>query len=222
MTPSDACAASNAPVQCDAVIRGEAASINARRKKQGRDDIKACPGFGARPADTENEIPDTVGLALSGGGVRSAAFCLGALQSLHLSAALDRIDYLSTVSGGGYIGASLSGAMTVSGGEFPFSNELAKGEAPGVLGGLPPPDAIFVGGGATADGLLDAAWTALPPRGRLVVNAVTIETQAELTRRFTAQGGDLVSINIARADPIGGFHGWRPAMPVVQWSVVKP
>jgi precorrin-6Y C5,15-methyltransferase (decarboxylating) len=99
---------------------------------------------------------------------------------------------------------------------------IIEGEAPRVLGGLPPPNAIFVGGGATADGLLDAAWTALPPRGRLVVNAVTIETQAELTRRFTAQGGDLVSINIARADPVGGFHGWRPAMPVVQWSVVKP
>jgi precorrin-6B C5,15-methyltransferase / cobalt-precorrin-6B C5,C15-methyltransferase len=99
---------------------------------------------------------------------------------------------------------------------------IIEGEAPGVLHGLPPPDAIFVGGGATADGLLDAAWSALPPRGRLVVNAVTIETQAELTRRFSAQGGDLVSINIARADPVGGFHGWRPAMPVVQWSVVKP
>ena len=99
---------------------------------------------------------------------------------------------------------------------------IIEGEAPGVLRGLPPPDAIFVGGGATADGLLDAAWAALRPRGRLVVNAVTIETQAELTRRFAALGGDLVSINMARAGPVGGFHGWRPAMPVVQWSVVKP
>jgi precorrin-6Y C5,15-methyltransferase (decarboxylating) len=43
-----------------------------------------------------------------------------------------------------------------------------------------------------------------------------------LTRRFTVQGGELVSINIAQADPVGGFHGWRPQMPVVQWSVVKP
>jgi precorrin-6Y C5,15-methyltransferase (decarboxylating) len=99
---------------------------------------------------------------------------------------------------------------------------VIEGEAPGVLSGLPAPDAIFVGGGATTEGLLDAAWTALPPRGRLVVNAVTIESQAELTRRFTLYGGDLVSISIARADPVGGFHGWRPAMPVVQWSVTKP
>jgi precorrin-6Y C5,15-methyltransferase (decarboxylating) len=99
---------------------------------------------------------------------------------------------------------------------------IVEGMAPAVLEDLPRPDAIFVGGGATAQGLLDVAWAALAPGGRLVVNGVTIETQAELTRRFTAQGGELVSINIARADPVGGFHGWRPHMPVVQWSIVKP
>jgi precorrin-6B C5,15-methyltransferase / cobalt-precorrin-6B C5,C15-methyltransferase len=99
---------------------------------------------------------------------------------------------------------------------------IVEGVAPDVLEGLPQPDAIFVGGGATVKGLLDVAWAALAPGGRLVVNGVTIETQAELTRRFTAQGGELVSINIAQADPVGGFHGWRPQMPVVQWSIVKP
>ncbi|QDM28378.1 precorrin-6y C5,15-methyltransferase (decarboxylating) subunit CbiE [Tardiphaga sp. vice304] len=100
--------------------------------------------------------------------------------------------------------------------------QIVEGAAPGILHGLPQPDAIFVGGGATNDGVLDAAWSALAPRGRLVVNAVTIETQAELTRRFTALGGELLSFNFARADRIGGFHGWRAAMPVVQWSVIKP
>jgi precorrin-6Y C5,15-methyltransferase (decarboxylating) len=99
---------------------------------------------------------------------------------------------------------------------------IVEGRAPAALEGLPRPDAIFVGGGATAEGVLDAAWAALAPGGRLVVNGVTIETQAELTRRFTAQGGELVSINLAHADPVGGFHGWRPHMPVVQWSIVKP
>jgi precorrin-6Y C5,15-methyltransferase (decarboxylating) len=99
---------------------------------------------------------------------------------------------------------------------------IVEGAAPAVLEGLPQPDAIFVGGGATVKGLLDAAWAALAPGGRLVVNGVTIETQAELTRRFTAQGGELVSINIAHADPVGGFHGWRPDMPIVQWWIVKP
>jgi precorrin-6B C5,15-methyltransferase / cobalt-precorrin-6B C5,C15-methyltransferase len=99
---------------------------------------------------------------------------------------------------------------------------IVEGDAPGALQGLPPPDAVFVGGGGSADGVLDAAWAALAAGGRLVVNAVTLETQAELTRRFTALGGDLVSISLARADRVGGFHGWRPAMPVVQWSVTKP
>jgi precorrin-6Y C5,15-methyltransferase (decarboxylating) len=99
---------------------------------------------------------------------------------------------------------------------------IIEGEAPGALTGLPAPDAVFVGGGASAAGVLDTAWAALAPGGRLVVNAVTIETQAELTQRFTAQGGDLTSISLAHADPVGGFHGWRPAMPVVQWSVTKP
>lgn len=100
--------------------------------------------------------------------------------------------------------------------------QIVEGAAPDILQGLPRPDAIFVGGGATVDGVLDAAWAALAKNGRLVVNAVTIETQAELTRRFTALGGELLSFNFARADRIGGFHGWRAAMPVVQWSVIKP
>jgi precorrin-6Y C5,15-methyltransferase (decarboxylating) len=100
--------------------------------------------------------------------------------------------------------------------------QIVEGAAPDILRGLPRPDAVFVGGGATNDGVLDAAWAALAANGRLVVNAVTIETQAELTRRFTALGGELLSFNFARADRIGGFHGWRAAMPVVQWSVIKP
>lgn len=100
--------------------------------------------------------------------------------------------------------------------------QIVEGAAPDILRGLPQPDAIFIGGGATNDGVLDAAWAALASRGRLIVNAVTIETQAELTRRFTALGGELLSFNFARADRIGGFHGWRAAMPVVQWTVAKP
>ena len=63
---------------------------------------------------------------------------------------------------------------------------------------------------------------ALATGGRLVVNAVTLQGQAELVRRFERQGGDLVQANIARADRVGRFHGWRPAMPVVQWTLEKP
>jgi hypothetical protein len=71
---------------------------------------------------------NVVGLALSGGGIRSASFCLGALQALDKANVIKRIDYLSTVSGGGYIGSSLSAAMTHSRGEFPFRSTLTQDE----------------------------------------------------------------------------------------------
>jgi precorrin-6Y C5,15-methyltransferase (decarboxylating) len=99
---------------------------------------------------------------------------------------------------------------------------IVAGEAPSALAGLPVPDAIFVGGGGGDDGVLDAAIAALRQGGRLVVNAVTVETQTELGRRFTALRGELISIGIAHARPLGGYHGWRPAMPVVQWTWLKP
>jgi precorrin-6B C5,15-methyltransferase / cobalt-precorrin-6B C5,C15-methyltransferase len=99
---------------------------------------------------------------------------------------------------------------------------VVEGEAPGALAGLAPPDAVFVGGGATVAGVLDSVWNGLRPGGRLVVNAVTLETQAEILRRFALHGGELTQIQIARADAIGPFHGWRPAMPVTQWRIRKP
>jgi precorrin-6Y C5,15-methyltransferase (decarboxylating) len=99
---------------------------------------------------------------------------------------------------------------------------LVQGAAPDALAGLPTPDAVFLGGGATVAGALDAALAALRPGGRLVVNGVTIETQADLVRRFGALGGDLRQIQVARAEKVGGFYGFRPAMPVVQWSYAKP
>ncbi len=100
--------------------------------------------------------------------------------------------------------------------------EIVTSAAPAAFAGLPQPQAIFVGGGASDPSLLDAAFAALPSAGRLVVNAVTLETEAELIARFKAHGGELTKIEIARADPIGGFHGWRPARPITQWSVIKP
>lgn len=100
--------------------------------------------------------------------------------------------------------------------------KIVHSAAPAALDGLPRPDAVFIGGGSTNGGVIDAAWAALPSGGRLVVNGITIETQAELTRRFKAHGGDLTMIQISHADPVGGFHGMRPAMPVTQWSVIKP
>ncbi len=98
--------------------------------------------------------------------------------------------------------------------------DLIAGEAPAALAGLEPPDAIFIGGGLTS-GVFDAAWQALKPLGRLVANAVTLESEAELLRLHKYHGGQLVKLSVHRAEPVGGMTGWRPLMPVSQWSVVK-
>ncbi len=100
--------------------------------------------------------------------------------------------------------------------------QIIAGRAPQALAGLQRPDAIFVGGGAGEPGLIDHLYGLLGPRGRLVVNAVTLETQAALTHAYKRIGGELVQIGLAFADPVGRFHGWRAAMPVVQWRAVKP
>ena len=99
--------------------------------------------------------------------------------------------------------------------------DLKLGAAPEALKGLPTPDAVFVGGGASRDGVLDAVWQALPPGGRLVVNAVTLETEAILIAWQARHGGALLRLSVERAGPVGGRTGWRAAMPVVQWSVTK-
>ncbi|MGW7458969.1 precorrin-6y C5,15-methyltransferase (decarboxylating) subunit CbiE [Streptomyces sp. NPDC054797] len=98
---------------------------------------------------------------------------------------------------------------------------VVVGAAPEALVALPAPDAVFIGGGLTAPGLLDAAWAALSPGGRLVVNTVTLESEAVLTDRYRRHGGELVKLAVAHAVPVGGFTGWRQAMAVTQWSVTK-
>lgn len=86
--------------------------------------------------------------------------------------------------------------------------------------GLPDPDAVFVGGGATAE-VVEAAWSALRPHGRIVVHAVTLETEAIALAAFRAHGGELRRITIERALPLGSHLSWTPARPVVQWSCTK-
>lgn len=103
---------------------------------------------------------------------------------------------------------------------------LVEGAAPAALQGLPPPDAVFVGGGAAEPGVLAAVRAVLRPAGRLVVNAVSLETEAVLLESRASVGGTLTRIAISRASPIGGddarMLGWRPAMPIMQWTWVKP
>ena len=98
--------------------------------------------------------------------------------------------------------------------------EIVEGAAPQALAGLPTPDAIFIGGGGDME-IIETAWRALPARGRIVANAVTIETQALLIDAFRRKGGDLVNIAISKARPIGSYHALEPALPVLQWRAAK-
>jgi precorrin-6Y C5,15-methyltransferase (decarboxylating) len=98
---------------------------------------------------------------------------------------------------------------------------VIEGTAPDALAGLERPDAVFVGGGATVPGVLDACWDALRPGGRLVVHGVTAETEAVLLDRYRRHGGELVRLSVERAEPLGSFTGWTPARAVSQWSVTK-
>ncbi len=98
--------------------------------------------------------------------------------------------------------------------------EIIDGAAPDALAGLAPPDAIFIGGGLSPE-VFAACWQALRPLGRLVANAVTLESEAVLMRLHADHGGALVKLNIQRAEPIGALTGWKPMRPVTQWSLVK-
>jgi precorrin-6Y C5,15-methyltransferase (decarboxylating) len=100
--------------------------------------------------------------------------------------------------------------------------QLVESKVPAALAGLPVPDAIFVGGGGSDLGVMDAAIAALKPGGRLVANAVTLQMEAVLLGLHVRFGGELKRIAISRAAPIGSMSGWRPAMPVTQWAWTKP
>jgi precorrin-6Y C5,15-methyltransferase (decarboxylating) len=99
--------------------------------------------------------------------------------------------------------------------------EIVTGRAPDALQGLPAPDAVFVGGGLT-DGVLEAAWRSLNSGGRLVANAVTLESETILLEIFRRLGGELMRLDISRADRVGALHGWRPSMPITHWRITKP
>lgn len=98
------------------------------------------------------------------------------------------------------------------------SLQVVAGKAPEALDGLAAPDAIFIGGGVSVPGALDACVSALRPGGRLVANGVTIETETVLADWHAKLGGSLLRIALERAEPIGGFTGWTPARTVTQWS----
>jgi precorrin-6B C5,15-methyltransferase / cobalt-precorrin-6B C5,C15-methyltransferase len=99
---------------------------------------------------------------------------------------------------------------------------LREGTAPDALDGLPPPDAVFIGGGAADAALRAACWAALPSGGRLVINAVTLETEQAVAACHAVWGGRLTRIGIERLEPIGALQGFAPARVVTQYRAVKP
>ncbi|GAA0937633.1 precorrin-6y C5,15-methyltransferase (decarboxylating) subunit CbiE [Actinocorallia libanotica] len=98
---------------------------------------------------------------------------------------------------------------------------VVHGRAPEALHGLEAPDAVFIGGGATAEGVVDLCWKALKPAGRLVVHGVTLQTEALLLARYAELGGELTRLSVEQAAPLGAFAGWKPARAVTQWSLLK-
>ena len=101
---------------------------------------------------------------------------------------------------------------------------IVQKRAPEAFEGLPPPDAVFIGGGLSDPGVFDAAWAALKPGGRLVANAVSLQSEARLIEYFQRHGGELVRLEVAKAGKAGtgGVFVWRPAAPIIQWRARKP
>ncbi|AVE06910.1 precorrin-6y C5,15-methyltransferase (decarboxylating) subunit CbiE [Pseudomonas palleroniana] len=100
--------------------------------------------------------------------------------------------------------------------------QLVRGKAPEALRGLEAPDAIFIGGGVTRDGVLETCWQQLRPGGRLVANAVTLQSEMTLMNWRAQHGGELTRVHVAQAQPLGEFDTWRQALPITLLEVVKP
>jgi precorrin-6Y C5,15-methyltransferase (decarboxylating) len=98
---------------------------------------------------------------------------------------------------------------------------IVTGAAPDALAGLEPPDAIFIGGGLSTPGLIEACWEALSAGGRLVANAVTVEGEAVLAQWRHTTSGSLRRIAVSRADRMGDRMGWRALAPITQLEAVK-
>jgi precorrin-6Y C5,15-methyltransferase (decarboxylating) len=99
--------------------------------------------------------------------------------------------------------------------------QIVEGKAPTVLECLSTPDAIFIGGGITHEGMFETCWNALRDNGILVANAVTVESEMTILKLHERYGGALSRMSIHQAEPVGRFNGWKPFMPVTQWVISK-
>lgn len=98
---------------------------------------------------------------------------------------------------------------------------ICTGTAPQMFESLPTPNAIFVGGGVSADGVLTASWNSLRTGGCMVAHAVSVEGEATLVKFRREVGGELLRIGCERLDALGSMEGWRPLRSVVMFSAYK-
>ena len=141
------------------------------------------------------------------------------------------IEWLRAIPGGGAVAVERNPARAATIARNAASLgvpglQIITGAAPEALGKIPPKlaplDAIFVGGGIAAPGLLPALWAALRPGGRLVANVVSTEGESTILAWQARHGGELARIALSRAEPLGGHHAWRPLLPVTQLAATKP
>jgi precorrin-6Y C5,15-methyltransferase (decarboxylating) len=100
--------------------------------------------------------------------------------------------------------------------------EIQIGSAPDAVRQLTQPDAVFIGCGTAGEHVIEACWAALKPGGRIVANAVTLESELGLLAAYHGHGGSLTRMSVERAEPVGSRTAWRPAMPIMQWVAKKP
>jgi precorrin-6Y C5,15-methyltransferase (decarboxylating) len=141
----------------------------------------------------------------AGSGSISVEWCLAGGSAFAIEARADRAANIRTNAAA----FGLVNCLTV-----------LEGAAPAALAKLPPPNAVFVGGG-NEQAMFDALWAMIPAGTRLVANAVTLETEALLLAEQSKHGGELMRIELAQAGPLGSMRGWVPSRPLVQWSVVR-
>ena len=185
------------------------------------DDVAAPAFLAAADADFETDGKMTKRDVRASALAKLAPFPGAVLWDIGTGSGAVSIDFLRSAAGGR--------AFAIDRDEVQLARAVRNAEAHGVSGfepvaglaadgisDLPPPDAVFIGGGLSA-GIIEASQAALRPGGVLVAHAVTIESESVLIAAWQQTGGDLTRLSIQHADPVGGFHGWRPLMPVTQW-----
>lgn len=141
----------------------------------------------------------------AGSGSISVEWCLAGGHAVAIEARADRAENIRANAAAFGVASCLT---------------VVEGHAPAALENLPPANAVFVGGGADQQ-LFDTLWAIIPRGARLVVNAVTLETEALLLLEQKRRGGELMRIELSQVTPLGSMRGWVSARPLLQWSVVR-